>query len=188
MARGQKLVTLDFEFEYSKGGKFEKEFAVTLKAPSLDLFAVHNYHVSMAESVELGLAAKFSRFERRAVSDAERDAAIAKQEEAQAVETDDDAAKRIISQYASGMEPDAFASFVEKVKKTLTGNPKLATIGETTIPITDAVWDDIASKGGLDAVMQIIAGFLGFFDTARKSASPTGKNSRAGQPSEAAVH
>lgn len=155
--RGKKEINFPFEFEYSHEGQFKKEFGVKVQAPGIDQFDIHNKMVAFASDAEVGLAIKFSKVKREDRQTDEED--IAKS----APETDAEMAQRVIGVYSMGLGPEAFPIFMSFIKKTLTNNPKLASIGETNVPITDLVWNAIDNAGGMDAVALVLMSFAGFF-------------------------
>ena len=156
--RGQKVITFPFEFEYSHEGQFKKEFGITVRAPGIELFNVHNKMIAFASEAEVGLAIKFSRVNRDKPEAADEEEAKPK-----APETDEEMVQRVIGAYSMGLGSEAFPNFMLFLKTTLTNNSRLATIGDTKIPVTDLVWNAIDNAGGMDAINMILRSFAGFF-------------------------
>lgn len=180
MARGEKLLTLDFEFSFSLNGETAKEFAVKLRAPGLDQFRVHNRMAGLVAKCQVGLTQAFANLQRPENAPAPDD---------DKPETDQEAADRILQTLSMGLGPDAFADEMEWVKRTLTKNPKLASVGDTGVPLNDLVWESIGNEGGISAVNLVIAHFVGFFlDSPAKSPSGTGSAKQLTSPSGTAVH
>jgi len=178
--KGEIQVHLPFEFDYSDGGTMKKETMITVRAPSFADFKIHNAMVGRAKSAEVGTAVALSGFKRSA-DDASPAPAASEREESDAEMVD-----RVIGVYAMGLGDEKFSTFMEFVKATLTNNPRLAAVGETKIPIKDAVWEQIGLKGGMDAVNLIISAFAGFFLTDQRSRSlrETGESSSTSSRSE----
>lgn len=184
--RGEAIVTFDFEFEYSNKGTFEKEFAIKVKAPSLPDHRTHLRMVALAQAAQVGVAINFSKLERRPTA-VEAELALAEPEDE--IEAEDERTDRVLSTFASGLGPDKFADEMEALKKALTKNARLASIGETGLPITDEVWMTIAEAGGAAAIDRVLAAFLGFFlDAPSKSPSKNGKNSPVSSSAAGPVH
>lgn len=194
--RGTRLVHLPINFRYSDNGTFKEDCAVSLSAPSLDQFSVHNAMVAYASEATrnndkeqaLTFAAMAPALE--TLKKFREEAISTEVEVAPAEETDEQRTTRVVEFYAQGLG-EKFPAFMEYLKKTLTNNPKLARVGDTKQPLRDESWEDIASKGGMDAVLMVFAGFAGFFlkEAARtKSQEANGSNSRAMSPSRAEVH
>jgi hypothetical protein len=202
MMRGTRLLHLPVSFKYSDGGKYAEDSAVTLQAPSLDNFAIHTKMVAYAtqammanEKEQMQMLAELGDTLDKILKsrDAMREQAIAEgkvEADAEAAETDDAMAARVMSTYARGLGPDRFPAFMEFVKKTLTNNAKLARVGETKVPLRDESWEDIDAKGGMDAVNIVLAGFAGFFlrTVGSESRDANGNSSQPTSPSLPAVH
>jgi hypothetical protein len=182
--RGQKIVTFPFEFPYSQDGKFLSEFAVTLRAPSLDQFQVHTAMTAFVKASEVGVSVAFSGFK---MPDRPASEVVAA---APAPETEEQMVERVISTLSTGLGPDRFPQFMDYVMSKLKRNAKLATIGETNIPLDDATLSAIAEKGGMDAINLLVASFADFFfaGAPSKSASKSGDSLPGSSLSAAAVH
>lgn len=196
--KGEKQVILPFEFKFSNKGVWGQEFAITLKAPALADFAVHNRMVAFTSKARTQLmrdeAATFSMMPPATIEALMKARAdYAKKDEAEEAEaekpeeSDSDMAERVMGLYASGLG-DAFPEFVEFLKKALTNNARLASIGDTKQPVTDLVWDEIDKneRGGLEAINMILAGFANFFLSAQqsRSASESGEKPATGSSSD----
>lgn len=182
--RGKKLVQLPINFKYSDAGAFKEDCAVTISAPALDQFKVHSKMMAFASEAETNLAIKFASVE-RPKSDAPEP-----EKEEQKEETDEEMADRVLGIYAMGLGTEKFPEFMEYVKAVLTGNSKLASVGDTNIPLRAESWDSIDLEGGLEAVSLLIATFAGFFlgQPVGKSEGTNGSNSPPSQRSDRAVH
>ena len=186
--RGTKQITFPFEFQYSEGGSFKKEFAVTLRAPSLGQFKVHNQMTAYAWMAEIGIAARFADIKRPEPSAPD----ASEPQEPAAEETDQDKATRAMSVFAMGLGAEKYPEFVDFLKAKLTRNAALARVGDTSVALTDEVWESIEAEGGMDAVMLILGSFAGFFlrtaDSATTSAKGNGSSLAPGSRSAAGVH
>lgn len=185
--RGETMLTLDFEFEFSHNGEVQKEFAVKLRAPGLDQYAIHNRMAGLASEAQVGLAQRYSKIERPKAADIAE--AVAAAEQAVDQETESEAAARVLDAFATGLGPERFAETMDWLRRTLTGNAKLASIGDTGTPIRDKVWESIADQGGLDAVNLILGTFIAFFmDGPARSRKGGGSGKPSTPPSGAVVH
>jgi hypothetical protein len=193
--KGEKQVTFPFSFKYSEGGIFKEEFGVTIRAPSLDQFAVHTVMVAYAaESGKKNQADAMVAF--GALPAATLEVMVkargeqAEQDGPAPVETDAEMADRVIGHFASGLGSDRFPAFMAFVLKTIKNNPKLATVGDGKIPLTDATVDSIVAHGGMDALNLMMATFAGFFlqEAPSTSQKPIGDNTQASQQSAHGVH
>lgn len=193
--RGTRLVQLPCNVRYSENGTFKEDCAITLTAPSLDQFSLHNtmvtYAMSASRAVEKDQMLTFASLDPAAIAVITKARAEAQAEAPSepVPETDAERTSRVISHYAQGLG-DKFPAFMDFLKKSLTNNPTIARIGDTKNPIRDETWNDLAEKGGMDAVNMIFAGFAGFFlkETASTSRDENGNSSRPTSPSQAAVH
>jgi hypothetical protein len=184
---GTKVVTFDFEFQYSHGGRFHKEFAVTLRAPGLKDFKTHNMMTGYAKRSEIGLAAAFSGIRQQRdpldVPDPE------KEEEPVIERSEEEELQGVLSSFAAGLGPEHYPAFANFVLEQLKGNSRLCTIGDTTAPLTDEVLDGIVQAGGMSAVDRLVGGFASFFMADRlKSRSATGASSSTTVASQPVAH
>ena len=181
--KSEVQIILPFEFRYSDKGGFHTEHAVTVRAPSLPDFAVHNSMVGYAKAAEIGTAVAFSAFRQKMADVVAEDTASDVPEPA---ETDQEMADRVLGVYATGLGAEKFPALMEYLKKALTNNSRLASVGDTTKPLDDKVWNNIAEQGGMDAINIIIATFANFFLSAPRSASrkETGDDLSTSSPSD----
>jgi len=208
--KGRKVLILPCEFRYTAkapGGQatFLTEHAVTVCAPSLAHFAIHSRMIGFAKAASATFqreqAIAFSAMKPEAIETMMRarkamaaDAAQAGVVEAEELppETEVEMADRVMDYFATGLGPDRFPEFWDWLKKVLTGNPRLAFVGDaeggrTGSALNDGEWNAIDQAGGMEAINIILAGFADFFLTGvapSKSASTTGTESPTSQPSE----
>jgi len=159
MARDETLLTFDFEFEYSANGEMQKEFAVAVRAPGLDQYPVHSRMAGLAAAAMVGLQQQASRFERPTAPAASEPAA---DEDEKEVSPEKEAEQWLIS-FRMGLGPERSAEATDWIKRTLTKNARLASVGATSVPLNDAVWESIAKEGGVAAVDLVIGAFIAFF-------------------------
>lgn len=176
--KGEKQVILPFIFKFSDKGKFSEEHCITLRAPSLADFAAHNKMVSYASAAittaQRNEAVMFSSIgsdvlDKILAARAEMQKEMDKDAEPEP-ETDEEVAGRVTQMFAAGLG-DKFPDFMDFIKKTLTNNARLAAIGDTKVPITDAVWDELNKEGGMEAVNLVLMSFANFFLPAQPSRS-----------------
>ena len=180
--KGERQIILPFEFKFSDKGKWAVEHCITLQAPSLADFGVHNKMVGFASkaitTAQRNEAVMFSSINSdvlgkiiaaRAEFEAERKASQEENAEPEQ-ETDEAVAERATQMFAAGLD-DKFPDFMEFLKKTLTNNPRLARIGDTQAPIVDGVWEELNKHGGMEAVNLVLMSFANFFLQAPQSKS-----------------
>jgi hypothetical protein len=193
--RGTKQVTLPISFQFSNAGKLEEDCMVTLQAPGLDSFSIHNHMVAFAAEAQRNSMADEAAMlqklgpllDKILEAKAEQQAS---EEEPQEI-PEEQKAEQVISTYAKGLGSEKFPAFMEYVKKALTNNAKLARVGDTKVPLNDEVWLNIEKAGGMEAATLIIAGFAGFFLKDLADGASTGKSGKSalGSPqSDRAVH
>jgi hypothetical protein len=191
--KGEKQITFPFSFKYSEAGVFKEEFGVTVRAPSLDQFAVHTAMVAFAAEAgqknQIAGMAAFGALPEGVIASMVK--ARGDQEQLNsAPETDDEMATRVIGQFASGLGSERFPRFMDFLLKALKNNPRLASVGDGKVPLTDATIQSICDVGGMDAVNVVMATFAGFFlePVASPSKNATGEDTPASQQSALAVH
>jgi hypothetical protein len=175
--RGEKVVELGVTFRFPTGkGEYGEASTVTVRAPGLANFRVHNKmqayvmdgaFAMMKKAVEArgGVAAAAAA---EAAAEAEREANGETLEEAPeplGVDT--------MNQMSIGLGVERFPEFCEFIRKSLT-NSKFATIGDSKIMITDETWEAIEEVAGMDGVMEVMGQFVGFFAGSQKSRKPSG--------------
>jgi hypothetical protein len=176
--RGEKILELGFEFEYSAGGKFERAESITLRAPGFKLRHIHATMTGFVSDALIGLAGKVSQL---------RDAGG--KDDSNADAAGDTGERDALVLMSMGLGPK-FADFHAYVIKTLTNTQLLAAVGGTTTGITDAVWESIEEQGGMAAVDKIVGEFSGFFldQAGSKLTTGNGKDSPATSSSLSPVH
>jgi hypothetical protein len=151
--RGRARIEFDFEFEYSANGEFHRASAIELRAPGRGQIGVHNRMTAWVSSAMVSLA--------KAQSDLKGMLDSIDSDEA-AEKVDEGGGAGMLTTLAMGLNPEKYDEFVSYVMKALTNSP-LAVVAGSEARITDAVWDSIEAEGGLEAVMEIIGTFAGFF-------------------------
>ena len=109
--KSEVQIILPFEFRYSDKGGFHTEHAVTVRAPSLPDFAVHNSMVGYAKAAEIGTAVAFSAFRQKMADVVAEDTASDVPEPA---ETDQEMADRVLGVYATGLGAEKFPALVRR--------------------------------------------------------------------------
>lgn len=167
--RGEKTVTFDFNFEYSHDGNFVEANTITLRAPGLGKFDVHNTMQAYVSKAVVSFAAQLRDANKGQPDQSTDDDDVSDTSEAQ----DED--KDVMVIMAMGLDLDVYPKFASYVQRVLTNTPKLATIGDTKAPITDAVWTSIEERGGIEAANKIMSEFTSFFFDALGSKKGNGK-------------
>lgn len=177
--RGEKTVTFDFNFEYSHDGNFVEANTITLRAPGLGKFDVHNTMQAYVSKAVVSFAAQL-----RDANKGQPDTSDNDEDVSDTSEQDED--KDVMVIMAMGLDLDVYPKFASYVQKVLTNTPKLATIGDTKMPITDAVWASIEERGGIEAANKIMSEFTSFFFDAlgSKKANGKGKHHSSASPSK----
>ena len=165
--RGEKVIDFGFTFKYSDGGEFQEASEIVLRAPGLDKFDVHTSMKAWTGKAMLNFA-QIARGE--TVSDEQIE------QESPDNTTDD---QDVMQMMSMGLNVDEFPKFAAYVRKVLTNSKKLATVGQTDIPLTDATWIDIENQGGMEAVFKIMSDFTGFFLGALTSKGQNGDGKSA---------
>lgn len=160
MARGEKVVTFDFNFTYSEKGSYVEANSITLKAPGLAKFDTHARMKGWVGKAVLAFSANAKP-------------AAGGQSDDEPARKDDDDDQDVMQIMSMGLGVDDFATFAAYVKKTLT-NSTLATVGDRGVLLTDEVWMDLEKHGGMEAVMKVMSDFTGFFFEALTSRKKSG--------------
>ena len=167
--RGEKTVTFDFNFEYSYDGNFVEGNTITLRAPGLGKFDVHSTMQAYVSKAVVAFAAQIRDANKGQTQDTSSD----DEEVSDTSEQDED--KDVMVIMAMGLDLEVYPKFAAYVQRVLTNTPKLATIGDSKVPITDAVWQSIEERGGIEAVSKIMSEFTSFFFDALGSKKANGK-------------
>lgn len=156
MARGETVVTFDFEFTYSSGGQFVPTNRVVVRAPGLALLDVHaamKSHVAQAQKGMLDFIIKTQQA---------RDAAgVSDEQPDEEPEQEPD----VMQLMSMGLAPEDYVKFMTFVKKVLSNRVSLAFVGDPAAPtpVTEEVWDQIERLGGMPAFEKLVNAFTGFF-------------------------
>lgn len=181
-----KPVTFEFEFQHAYRGNIVSGNTITVREPG---FADRGTYRQMKAWVSDAFRnmQKMQTTEMRARADE-----VATEVGPDVIEAAVDA----IDPYmilSMGLEGEKFAEFCTFVEKVLTNNPRLAFCGddaENGVPVTQVIWQDIAGKGGVEAIEKVCAAFAGFFlaGPSRRTSTPTeptgGNESASGQPAD----
>lgn len=157
MARGAKTITFDFDFTYAAGGKQDQHNEIHVAAPGVENFQVHatmQGYINRALMFAMPNLASIGEDVREEMSERAKERATEK-------EGKDDVSTLAIA--SMGLGPKEYPKFLAYVKKTLTGNSRLAWVGDDKAPISDVVWSTLAEEGGMEAVEQVLAAFADFF-------------------------
>ncbi len=179
--RGEHTIEFDVPFQYSDGGKFKEASSITVRAPGLGKYHIHTVMVSfvykgLMSFTTSGQAMKEIASYLKPVEDEDEDGDQQKAE--------DDPEKDIMPVLAIGLGTETYPQFAAFVRKSLTDSPKLATIGDTGLPVTDEVWESIEETSGIDEVMRVFNAFTNFFNKAdSKSKKGNGKKRSRGSSS-----
>lgn len=174
---GETVITFDEPFQYSKNGNFEPATTITLRAPGL---GKRHVHYTMGAFVMEAIGELQNR---RASLLASAGATDPMPTSSNSLDVDDAAPAKPEPEedplgfwqiMKMGLGPDKFPRFADYVMRELTGTPKLATVGDTGIPLTEAVWESLVETNGMDAPERIMGTFTGFFLASPKSKKPSG--------------
>ncbi len=164
--RGEKRIEFDFEFEYSANGQFASSRELCLRAPGLGKFEVH-------ATMQAFVAQTFGNLHSM------RDSFSQEETETQ---PDNDQQKDLTQFIAMGLGVDEYPNFFRYVYRTLTNCPRLAYVddGNNKQPVTDAVWESIEQRGGMEAINRVVSEFTDFFFTALASKDESGADKLTG--------
>lgn len=168
--RGTKTIEFETPFRYSTNGVYSETTTVTIRAPGLGKFDVHNRMQAYVMEAMFALAKRAA--EMRGFADAKKSAL--EDEDKPSAEVPDPPGSEIMDQISVGLGHVKYPEFAGYVKRVLTNTPKLATVGEDRQPLTDEVWEAIEETNGTAAAMDILGSFAGFFVNALGSKKPTG--------------
>lgn len=170
MARGETVVTFDFEFSFSKGGQFVPANRIVVRAPGVAHLDIHSAMKAYASKVAMAMSEFASRAKQ--VSD-----------EDDTNKPDPDAEQDVMALMAMGLGTEEFPKFVQYVKRALSNRHALASVGDydpaNPTPITDEVWDQLESAGGMEAIDKVMSAFTNFFFEALLRQNSRTKNGSA---------
>lgn len=169
--RGEKTIEFEVPFRYSTGGVYSETTTVTIRAPGLGKFDVHNKMQAYVMEAMFALAKQAA--EMRGFAEAKKAAEAGDDEEAPKDQPDPPGSE-IMDQISVGLGHAKYPEFAGYVKRMLTNAPKLATVGEDRQPLTDEVWEAIEETNGTSAAMDILGSFASFFVNALGSKKPIG--------------
>lgn len=177
MARGETVVTFDFEFSYSKGGQFVPTNRIVVRAPGLSLLDIHGAmksHVAQAQKGAMSFLVQ---------AQAARESMGVEEEKPE----DPNAEPDVLQLMSMGLSPDEHTKFLVYVKKVLSNRVALAYVGDAASPspITDEVWDQIEEHGGIEAFERIVNAFTSFFFAGLSRPTSTPTNGSAESPGSA---
>lgn len=162
--RGKATVEFDFGFEYSDGGEFCRATAIDLQAPGRGLIDVHNIMESWIGKGMVG-AAKVHNDIKDLIASVDEDEAREKVKKG--------GGKGRLKMLSMGLDPENYNRLVKYVLKSLTNSP-LAMISGTKIKLNEGIWNSLEEEGGLDAILEVVGEFIGFFE----DKAPTKKKSK----------
>lgn len=168
--RGTKTIEFETPFRYSANGVYSETTTVTIRAPGLGKFDVHNKMQAYVMEAMFALAKQAA--EMRGFAEAKK--AAAEDDDEAPKDQPDPPGSEIMDQISAGLGHTKYPEFAGYVKRVLTNTPKLATVGEDKQPLTDEVWEAIEETNGTSAAMDILGGFAGFFVNALGSKKTTG--------------
>lgn len=169
-------VTLNFEpFRISENGNFEEVTTVTLRAPAL---GKRHVHITM----QTWVMEAFSEMQRKRPelfkAEVESSVAIGDEDAPKAVKKNNEdphkEAKGMWQMMQMGLGHDVFPRFADYVMNELTGSPRLATVGENGVALTESAWEAIVDANGMDTIAIICGTFVGFFTGDQKSPKGNG--------------
>lgn len=178
---GEKRIELGSSIKFSfrdSGGhnRFEVADFVTVRAPGIEQYRIHQMMRSYVAKVRPALVENFARMSAvsaRMRKESGLDDVPEPEPQAPVGDEPDGADERDALEWmALGLGEDTYPAFVEKVKAALTGNPRLLSIGPMNGPVDDGIWYEIASNCGMAAVDKILSDFVGFFFGLGGTSSP----------------
>lgn len=155
MRDDSKPVEFEFEFSYSYRNNMVTGNTITVVEPSFADRAVYRQCKAWVGEAFRGLQEMTRR-------DMESKASEAPAPVETAEETEVD--PYIVIQM--GLSAERFVAFCEFVERALTNNVRLAFCGtdrQNAVPVTQVIWQDLANKGGVEAIEKVCAAFAGFF-------------------------
>lgn len=183
MRDDSKTVTFDFEFSYSYRNNIVTGNTITVVEPSFADRAVYRQCKAWVGEAFRGLQEMTRR-------DMESKASEAPPPPAETAEESDVDPYVVIQM---GLSAERFVTFCDFVERALTNNVRLAFCGTdrlNAVPVTQIVWQELASKGGVEAIEKVCAGFAGFFlagpsrPTSTETVSTGGSETPSGLPAD----
>lgn len=169
--KSEAKVVFDVPFRYSRQGQFETATEIKLVAPGLG-----KRHVHTALQAFVGEAVG-SLQERRASLLAQAGATESRDAEAAAATGNDDTNPLGYWMFMTmGLNDKSLQRLNAYLMAELTGSPRLASIGDTGEPMTDAAWESLVETNGMEAVDRVLGTYIGFFMGSPKSKKETGSD------------
>lgn len=160
-----KVISFDFEFQYSLRGQFATETAIVVAEPGYDKQAVFHKMRAAVTSASKGVMdwnAKRQAKDKAETTEQVSDGAVP---EIDALEL-----------LRFGFAPEEYIEFVDYVQKALLRSPSLAWVGANTeqpfqdrIALNDEIMKSIGNAGGMPAIETIVSEFASFFLGGRAS-------------------
>lgn len=171
--RGEKTIKFDFPIRFPENGTWGESDFITVRAPGLGKFDVYNTMRAYVGKAVVNITK---------INDGRKkdDDITPDDDEAVTPAKDDKDEQDVMMIMSMGLDVETFPKFAHYVQKVLTNAPKLATIGENRVAITDEAWLSIEDQGGMEAISKVMSEFTGFFFDAlgspkkNGSAKPTG--------------
>lgn len=168
--RGEKKIEFDFSFQYSENGSFAEASSITVRAPGLGKYDVHTTMQSFIGKASLGF-----RKAHQGVSEPSSEGPVIDDEPAEAV-SEKDHDENVLMLISMGLSTEEYQKFTTYLYRALTNCPKLASVGDTKEPVTEAVWLSIEENGGIAAFEKVVSAFVGFFLVSPRSQKTNGRS------------
>jgi len=182
MRDDSKPVEFEFEFSYSYRNNMVTGNTITVVEPS---FADRNIY----RQCKAWIGEAFRGLQEMTRRDMESKASEAPAPAETAEESEVD--PYVVIQM--GLSAERFVQFCDFVERSLTNNVRLAYCGTdrlNAVPVTQVIWQDLANKGGVEAIEKVCAAFAGFFlggpsrRTSTETVSTDGSETPSGLPAD----
>lgn len=176
-----KTITFDFFFAYSQGGQFHEANQITVVEPSYNRRDVYRRMKGYLGEAYKQLS-KFTaelRAQPKAATDAANDDEAHVAKKAEDPEKADPNGQDVLEMMRLWLGVEGYVEFCDYVNAKLTGDRLLCFIGTDTTDEKDRIavqpqhWEEIAKKGGMDAIDNVMALFISFFDARASAPSVT---------------
>lgn len=179
--RGEKVVTFDFDITYPNGqGGYETTREIRLRAPGLgksEVFFTLKAYASKAVTGFAKIQSEIQQGRKKDASDDDEDETPKKDAKQDDVDT--------MYLMASGLDIPTFAQFSNYLRRAITNTPKLASMGDSKAALSDEVWENIDTNGGMEAVNKVLAAYIDFFLEPLIAPSKTGSDESTGSATPA---
>lgn len=165
-----KTIDFDFDFTYSRGGNFHSANQITVCEPNYDKRDVYRTMRGYLGEAEKGLMKLFSDMPVQQKSDAAPEPS-----DTSGSESEPD----LLEQMRLTLGVEGYSKFCDYVQRQITGHLSLCYIGNADTPlperfaVNDAVWGDIAAKGGMEQIDRVLTAFGSFFTSTSKAKGQT---------------